>query len=176
MSTLMAREAIRANQSDDSAYRCRHLCVEPYEAPWLERAGVEVARERVEKVDPSLFDALGAGDILFIDSSHAIRPQGDVLYLYLEVLPRLKDGVVVHIHDIFSPRDYKPRWIIEKKRFWNEQYLVEALLSSGGSWEILLAANFLAHEEPDALAGAAPVFGRQRAFREPGSLYVRKAQ
>lgn len=174
MSTLMATEAIRANKREDPAYGCRHLCIEPFESPWLERAGVEVIRERVERVDPSLFQELHPGDILFIDSSHVIRPQGDVLFLYLQILPRLRDGVVVHIHDIFTPRDYKPAWIVEKKRFWNEQYLVEAILSAGGSWEVLLAVNFLAHEAPEALSRAAPVFARQRAFREPGSLYLKK--
>ena len=68
-------------------------------------------------------------DILFIDSSHIIRPQGDVLFEYLEILPILNPGVVVHIHDIFSPKDYLDNWIINDHLFWNEQYLLEAFLS-----------------------------------------------
>lgn len=67
-------------------------------------------------MEPALFQRLGAGDILFIDSSHVIRPQGDVLFLYLEVLPQLREGVVIHIHDIFTPRDYPREWVTSVER------------------------------------------------------------
>ncbi|NCY26774.1 MAG: class I SAM-dependent methyltransferase, partial [Alphaproteobacteria bacterium] len=94
-STLVARLAIARNQAESPAYRCEHICVEPYEMPWLEATGVQVLRHRVEEVEPSLFDSLGESDILFIDSSHVIRPQGDVLTEFLQILPRLAPGVVV---------------------------------------------------------------------------------
>ena len=73
---------------------------------WLEETGVHVIRQKLEEVDLSFFEQLCLNDILFIDSSHMIRPQGDVLVEYLQILPRLARGVVVHIHDIFTPRDY----------------------------------------------------------------------
>lgn len=169
MSTRLARRALAANGKQH-----RHLCIEPYEAPWLEAEGIEVVRKRVEEVEFEVFESLGEGDILFIDSSHVIRPQGDVLFLFLEVLPCLRPGVVVHVHDIFTPRDYPAPWVLHAKRLWNEQYLVEALLSGSDSFEVLLAANYLAHSHQRALAAIAPVYAQQAAYREPGSLYIRR--
>ena len=74
-------------------------------------------------------------DILFIGSSHVIRPQGDVLFEYLELLPTLKRGVIVHVHDIFSPRDYPQSWLLDEVRLWNEQYLLEAFLTDNEHWK-----------------------------------------
>ncbi|MBK9737009.1 MAG: class I SAM-dependent methyltransferase [Saprospiraceae bacterium] len=105
-STLMAKNAIKKNIIEDSDYTCKHICIEPYESDWLRKINVEIVKERVEKIDISFFEKLEANDILFIDSSHIIRPQGDVLFEYLEILPILKSGVLVHIHDIFTPEDY----------------------------------------------------------------------
>ena len=104
-STRLAAQAIRRSMAEDTEYACEHICIEPYEMPWLEDSGVTTVRERVENVDPAIFAALEDGDILFIDSSHMIRPQGDVLF-ELSLLPTLAPGVIVHVHDIFTPRDY----------------------------------------------------------------------
>lgn len=86
-STLMARLAIEANEAE--GHQTEQICIEPYEMPWLEKMGVQLIRKRVEECPLSLFSDLQAGDVLFIDSSHVIRPQGDVLFLYQEILPRL---------------------------------------------------------------------------------------
>jgi hypothetical protein len=174
-STLLARAALARNRAQDPACACRHICIEPYEMPWLERIeGLEVRRQRVEEVEVSLFEGLGANDILFIDSSHVIRPRGDVVFEYLEVLPRLKPGVLVHVHDIFTPKDYLARWVIEERRLWNEQYLLEAFLSCNERFEVVAALNYLAHHHPEELAAAAPVFGAARQHAEPGSFWIRR--
>ena len=91
-----------------SAYVCEHVCIEPYGAPWSESLGITVIRKRIERIDPELFKRLGRNDILFIDSSHVIKPQGDVVFLYPTALPLLAPGVFVHAHDICTPRDYFP--------------------------------------------------------------------
>lgn len=171
-STKMARLAIQANQKENADYHCRHICVEPYEMPWLEKIGVEVLRKKVENVGVDFFKQLEANDILFIDSSHMIRPQGDVLFEYLELLPTLNRGVIVHIHDIFSPRDYPDSWITADTRFWNEQYLLEAFLSFNSAWKILGALNFLHHNHYSLLKEKCP---RLTPAREPGSFYILKA-
>jgi hypothetical protein len=170
-STLMAIEAIRANYGEDGQYQCEHICIEPYEMPWLEQAPVRVIRQRVEESDPSLFFKLEENDILFIDSSHMIRPQGDVLFEYLEILPTLKIGVIVHIHDIFSPRDYPASWVVEEVRFWNEQYLLEAFLSHNRDWKIIGAVNFLHQSHFDALSKVCP---RLVQSSNPGSFYMQR--
>lgn len=174
MSTHLARAALRKNAEEVPGYSCRHVCIEPFEAPWLEGAGVETIRKRVEEVDMALFEALGPEDFLFIDSSHVIRPQGDVLFLYLTVLPRLRSGVTIHAHDIFTPRDYPSAWLLERKWLWNEQYLLEAVLTENTRLEVQLAANHLAHEQKEALAAKAPAFRQQASWREPGSIYLRR--
>lgn len=170
-STLMARRAIAANTAADPAYRCDHVCVEPTRAPWLDALGVTVVRENVETMERALFDRLGVNDMLFIDSSHVIRPQGDVLFEYLELLPSLKPGVIVHVHDIFSPRDYLEGWIKDEVRLWNEQYLLEAFLTSNRDWQILASLNHLHHHYSAQLAPHCPFL---TPAREPGSFYLQR--
>lgn len=170
-STLIAIKAIEKNCEEIPGYKCRHLCIEPYEMPWLEKTGVTVVRQRVEDVDRKVFSELEGGDILFIDSSHIIRPQGDVLFEYLELLPSLKNGVIVHIHDIFSPRDYPKDWIVDKVLLWNEQYLLEAFLTCNKSWKIIGALNYLHYNYYERLQETYPFSTRAR---QPGSFYIEK--
>jgi len=170
-STLMAIKAIKKNQSEQLNYTCEHICIEPYEMPWLEQMDITIIREKVEDMDLSFFSQLKENDILFIDSSHVIRPQGDVLFEYLELLPSLNKGVIVHIHDIFSPRNYPKSWLQDDIRFWNEQYLVEAFLSNNDSWEIIASLNFLHHNYYNLLKEVAPFLTPER---EPGSFYIKK--
>jgi len=101
-STLIAQLAIKANRNDDPAYKCVQVCVEPYEAAWLAAFDVELIRKRVEDVDLALFETLEAGDVLFIDSSHAIRPFGDVLREFHQIIPRIAPGVLIQVDDIFG--------------------------------------------------------------------------
>jgi hypothetical protein len=169
-STRMATIAIGQIKKDDPAYHCEHVCIEPYEMPWLEELGVQVLRTKLEDVDPSMIETLAANDILFIDSSHIIRPQGEVLYEFLQIIPRLGPGVIVHVHDIFSPRDYPMEWL-QAPRFWNEQYLLEAFLTNNSKWETLLAVNMLKHEQYDQLKAVCPHLDENR---EPGSFYMRR--
>jgi hypothetical protein len=82
----------------------------------------------------------------------------------------LKPGVIVHVHDIFSPRDYPVEWL-ERPLFWNEQYLLEAFLTHNNAWEVLLAVNMLKHEKYEQLKTACPHLDEKR---EPGSFYMRR--
>ena len=173
-STLLSQAAIEANTRHDTDYKCELTCIEPFEAPWLEGLGVSVLRQRVEDVDRALFDELAANDVLFIDSSHMVRPQGDVLTEYLDILPRLNPGVLVHIHDIFLPRDYPYEWIVGDVRFWNEQYLLEAFLSHNDSFRVIGALNFLRHHYPDQLRAVCPILADELTNREPGSFWMVK--
>ena len=102
-SSLVAAEAIAKNKN--SAL----ICIEPFPQDFL-RQGFPGLRslieKKVEEIDLEFFSQLNCGDILFIDSSHTVKIRGDVNYLFLELLPRLKPGVIVHVHDIFFPFDY----------------------------------------------------------------------
>lgn len=164
-STLMARHALRKTPP------CTHICVEPFEHPELESLGVDVVREKVENLGTDFFSVLDENDILFIDSSHVIRPGGDVLFEYLELLPSLKKGVIVHIHDIFSPRHYLKRWVVDEARLWNEQYLLEAFLVNNSEWRILGALNWLYTHYYGDLKKVCP---NLEPNTQPGSIYIEK--
>ena len=170
-STRMARKAIRKNQEENPGYECKHVCIEPYEKPWLEFLGVTVIRRKVEDIGLEMFTELQKDDILFIDSSHIIRPQGDVLFEYLQLLPSLKKGVIVHIHDIFSPKDYLKEWVTCQVKFWNEQYLLEAFLTNNRDWKIIGALNYLHHHHYERLREKCPFLTKSK---EPGSFYIEK--
>jgi Methyltransferase domain len=170
-STKVATLAIAHLKSCDQHYDCEHTCIDPNAATWLDQLGPKIVREKVEGLPLDHFTDLAAGDILFIDSSHVIRPQGDVLFEYLQILPALAPGVVVHIHDIFTPRDYLAEWLQDRQYFWNEQYLVEAFLSYNHDWEILLASNMLMHDHFDLYKSKCPSLDRSNP---PRSLYIRR--
>lgn len=165
-STRVAVAALARNAQDGA--ECQHRCIEPYENAWLDGLPVDVLRQRVEDVPLGTFDGLGEGDVVFIDSSHIIRPGGDVVHLLLNVLPTLAPGVVVHVHDVFTPDDYPDDWLIRLRRLWNEQYVLEALLSGGDAYQVELAVSALWKRNPEALRavgaeGAGSAFWFRRA-------------
>jgi len=175
-STLMALNAIKFNKYEDKSYECELICIEPYEYDWLEELGIEVIRQRVERTDLSRFQSLDENDILFIDSSHIIRPQGDVLYEILEILPTLKKLVYVHFHDICTPKDYFDEWVLNQV-FWNEQYLLEAFLSFNKDFKIVLASNYLFHHYKDILLDKCPILKEDllnNPKRETGSFWIQR--
>ena len=168
-STKIARMALMRNKVE-TRRDYKHICIEPYEQPWLDKlSDIEIVRSRVEDLDIDWSSFLESGDLLFIDSSHIIRPQGDVLKEYLEIMPLLQVGVNVHIHDIFTPRDYLKYWLVDEIRFWNEQYLLEALLSNSDRYRIVGALNYLKNDYYDELKKVCPYL---TIDREPGSFYI----
>lgn len=132
-----------------------------------------IVKSPVQTVPLSLFESLGEGDILFIDSSHVLRIGSDVHYLYLEVLPRLAEGVFVHIHDIFMPAEYPRDWVLKHHRFWTEQYLLQAFLAFNTSWEVVWAGAYMARKHRPLLSQA---FGSHEATTAPGSFWMRRAR
>jgi Rps23 Pro-64 3,4-dihydroxylase Tpa1-like proline 4-hydroxylase/predicted O-methyltransferase YrrM len=137
--------------------RCEVVCIEPFPRPFLERgiAGLsEVIVLPVQQVPLARFEALQAGDILFIDSSHVAKTGSDVNYLFFEVLPRLAAGVRIHIHDIFLPHDYLKDWVIGENRSWNEQYLLRALLMYSTAFRVLFGCSYAFHRYPEAVKQA----------------------
>jgi uncharacterized UPF0146 family protein len=169
-STRVVHAALAANQAE-SGIRAEHVCIEPYSNPWLEQMdGMRLVRDRVQDCAIDWSRELKPGDLLFVDSSHIIRPQGDVLNVYLDILPRLAPGVFVHAHDIYTPRDYPAPLVIDKVVFWNEQYLLEALLTDTKRYEVVAALNFLKADHFAELQRVCPFV---TPASEPGSFYLR---
>jgi hypothetical protein len=150
------------------------LCIEPYPRQFL-IDGVEgisqLIIQKVEDVDLTFFERLNEGDILFIDSSHVSKVGSDVNFLFFEVIPRLKKGVMVHIHDIFLPDEYPKVWAIDQGRNWNEQYLLQAFLQFNSDWEVMWSAHFMATRRT---ARVQEVFPRFPELGGGGSFWLRR--
>ena len=120
----------------------------------------------------SVFKELQENDILFIDYSHVSKIGSDVNFLFLEVLPELNPGVIIHIHDIFLPKQYLKRWILEDHRkFWNEQYLVEAFMIGNSKYEVLIANHFLGYKHHEKLMN---FYKTDPPFTDGASFWIRK--
>lgn len=133
------------------------------------RRGARVITSRLQDVELTVFDELAAGDVLFVDSSHVVKVGSDVQLLILEVLPRLRPGVVVHFHDVFYPFEYPRDWIA-RGLSWNEAYMLRAFLAFNADFEIVLFNSYLAAHHRAVVAGALPLWSR-----DPGSsLWIRR--
>jgi hypothetical protein len=154
----------------------RHLpdlelrCVEPYPDRLLDllEPGDRVQLDRclVQDLPLEEFETLRAGDVLFIDSTHVVKPGSDVVWLFLHVLPRLSPGVVVRLHDIFWPFEYPPEWL-EERRDWNESYALQAFLTGNRDWEILLFSSWLWKHHPELVPA-------RLAAEVPGNIWLRR--
>ena len=120
--------------------------IDPYVKIDLEKEignKINFIKKPVQKIEPSYFKDLSENDILFIDSSHVSKIGSDVNYLFLQILPILNPGVLIHIHDIYYPWNYSRLFTEENLIFWNEQYMLGALLTGNTNFEVLLAVSFL---------------------------------
>lgn len=173
-STLLVEDALHGNSREDPSYSCRHLAIDPLPADFLSKnaGGVEVLPKRVQDIHLNTFEALDSGDILFIDSSHVLAIGSDVRFEYLEILPLLKPGVLVHCHDIFFPAEYPKDWIFRHHRFWNEQYLLQAFLAFNSDFEVLWAGHYMHLKHPELLAQSIPSYRPDEV--QPKSFWIRR--
>jgi predicted O-methyltransferase YrrM len=169
-STQLCLLALEKNRAEGA--NCELACIEPFEMPFLDALnGVTVIRKQVETISPDFFKTLETNDILFIDSSHIIRPGNDLLFIYFQILPILQKGVLIHIHDIFTPRHYPQEWLTKKMRFWNEQYLLEAFLYNNERFKILFALNHLVKTD---YASVQKTLIHLKEDSEPSSFWIEK--
>lgn len=138
-STRLMRRAIR-----DGSLPSKLTCIDPNPRADISQYADDYIKSEVENVPVgSITDRLSENDILFIDSSHDIVAGGDIPFLYLEVLPRLRKGVFIHIHDIYLPFDYPEEWMVDLRRCWTEQYLVQAFLMYNDVFRIKWPARYM---------------------------------
>jgi hypothetical protein len=169
-SSLVINAALRANASD--GHSGSHLAIDPEPGRAFDQLDdCELLSARVQDVPLTVFENLQANDILFIDSSHCVTTGGDVTFEMLEVFPRLKPGVVIHVHDVFLPGEYPKQWLWNLS-FPTEQYLLQAFMAFNHDFEVLLAANALAAARPEILEAAVASFDRVSV--SPGSFWLRR--
>jgi hypothetical protein len=171
-SSCCSAAALARNQAEGRS--CQSLFIEPYPLPFLMEMNLpgELLRKRVQDAPLERFAEMQAGDVLFIDTSHVIKAQNDVEHELLRILPVLEPGVIVHIHDIFTPYDYPADWLAGQasRRGNNEQYAVECVLSGNDAWEVILPVHLLWVERRQALRELTGVVDR------PGSFWFKKVK
>ena len=152
--------------------------IEPYPERLLldvitetDRSRLRIFGKNVQEVELRVFQELEAGDILFIDSSHVSKTGSDVNYLMFNVLPSLKSGVYIHIHDIFHSFEYPLDWALEG-RAWNEAYLLRAFLSHNDAFEIRFFTSYLMHYFQSRFESEFPLMVKNPG----GSIWLSRAE
>ncbi len=151
-------------------------CIDPYPTELLERLAasgrITLVRERAQDVELEVMTSLDSGDLLFVDSTHTVKPDSEVNRIVLEVLPRLSTGVMVHFHDIWFPFDY-PRDLLEETLFfWNESTLLHAFLLDNARFEVSVSCSFLHYRAKEPLTRLIPGYRAepdQDGLRQPGA-------
>lgn len=144
-STMISARAALMNKEKDGV-DTEVICIEPNPREQIRKGYPGLTKlysQRVEEMDMGIFQSLRENDILFIDSSHVVKLGNDVLFEYLEVLPRLNPGVLIHVHDIFLPLPYPKQWVLDECKFWTEQYLLQAFLAFNQDFEVAWASSHM---------------------------------
>lgn len=175
-STYLAAQALLINAKETDKQGTLLAC-EPYPNRTL-AAGfpglTRMIRQPVENIPLSHFSTLAENDVLFIDSSHVLSIGGDVQYEFLEILPRLQPGVLVHVHDVFLPAEYRRELVVREHRFYTEQYLLQAFLAFNDTFRVLWASSYMHLRHPDKLEAAFASY--DRFLRWPGSFWMQRVK
>lgn len=177
VSTLFSVKALSQNKLVDGV-NSKITCIEPYARPALYtlkgECEISIIEKPVQDIELAFFENLGENDVLFIDSSHISKIDSDVNYLFLEVLPRLKPGVIVHIHDILFPYPTPDPdlWVFRAHQFWSEAALVQAFLTYNSAFKILMCSSYLHYKAPDDLATVFKIY--EQTIHFPSSLWLKR--
>lgn len=156
-STLAMSEACLKNAADGRPVE--FLSIDPYPSYVLASNPKGLTRhfaEPLKSIPLSLFDSLTENDILFIDSTHVIRPGSDVEYEYFHLIPSVGKGTWIHVHDIFLPLPYPSNWITNEHIFWNEQHLLAAFLAFNDKYQTTLALSYMCDKFPGEMRQTYP--------------------
>ena len=168
-STMVARKAIK-----DHSLQTKITSIDPFPRASIDQLADEVIRQPLEDLKNHDFvEDLNENDILFIDNSHRCLPNSDVTVCFLELIPRLKKGVIVHIHDIYLPYDY-PQFMCD--RFYSEQYLLATLLLAAPGRYQTLMPNFYVSEDAELKKIIEPIWDHPNlnsVERHGGSFWFR---
>lgn len=178
MSSRVIAKALHRN-SNDGHIKANYTIIDPYPNNLIKEKIIfndQLIEKRVELVEPEFFDRLNKNDILFIDSGHCVKIGGDVNFLFLQVLPMLKPGVIIHIHDIGLPYEYPKTYAVNEtfRQFWTEQYLLQAFLCYNEQFEILLALQYLMEDRFEVFQKCFPNYNPNIHTFFSGSFWIRR--
>lgn len=167
-STKVAYKAIQ-----EQRLNTKIISIDPRPRAEIDSISDEIIRKPFEEINYNIHDHLDENDILFIDNSHRILPNSDSMVFYLEVLPKLKKGVIVHIHDVYLPFDY-PQFMCD--RFYSEQYgLAMYLLANPNKFEVILP-NYFIYEDNKLSNILIPIWDHPNLLnveRHGGSFWIK---
>jgi hypothetical protein len=174
-STFCMLRAAELNVKEDRT-ASQITCIEPYPRKALrELKGVRLLKQMCQEAPSSVFSELRAGDLLFIDSSHAVKVGSDVIRIYLEIIPNLPAGVFIHIHDINFPYLYNRSTL--SPFFMNnsqETVLLAALLTGNQHLSVLASLSALHYDRAQELKSLLPDYDPEGNVEGLFSLYPRK--
>ncbi len=150
------------------------ITIDPYPDRFPKKAlsdRVHLIAQTVQDVDLGIFLSLQSGDFLFLDSSHVVGIGSDCVREYLDIIPRIAGGVLIHAHDIFIPADYPREAVLHNLAFWSEQYLLQALLMSNPKFEVLWGSSFMQSRASSALENAFPHWQHSYRNMPPGKRH-----
>lgn len=138
-----------ARAKSDQGLATEIISIDPAPRAEIDNLTNEVIRKPFEEADLSLFSQLSSGDIVFVDNSHRIFPNSDATVFFMDVLPYLPTGVIVHVHDVYLPFDY-PAEVCE--RYYSEQYALAAFILANPSRYFTIMPNYFVSAD-DLLSG-----------------------
>lgn len=177
-SSLVFSGALTRNAAE--GYSCEYTIVDPYPSCLLKGGNLpalaKIIPERVELTDSNMYEGLGENDFIFIDSGHTVRTGGDVNFLFLDVLPRLAPGVLIHIHDIDLPYEYPEVYFTNPsfRMFWTEAYLLQSFLAFNSQFEVLLGMAYLMIDRKKEFQEAFPAYDPTKHKSISGSFWIRR--
>jgi hypothetical protein len=187
VSTFCSFKAIEINEKEINQ-KSNMICIEPNPSESLKTLKeVQIIQKEIQTIPFDVFTELKEGDLLFIDSSHTVKPASDVNYIILEILPRLRSGVIVHFHDIYLPYDYQ-RDLLTSYFQWCETSLLRAFLINNDRVKIIFCLSSLHYDKQAVMMDVFPdykpqldenglTYGIYPSFKEadehfPSSLYL----
>jgi hypothetical protein len=176
-SSLVISEAITDNRNEN--FPVEYVIIDPYPLDIIKNELKNITKLIIEKgelMDSAFFDQLQKNDILFIDSGHTVKTGSDVNYLILDILPRIKPGVVIHFHDISLPYEYPKIYYTNPqfRVFWTEAYLLQAFLSFNPYFEVLLAMNLIMKDKAGDFQRSFPHYDPDIHKSISGSFWIRR--
>jgi len=157
----------------DNGLNTEIITIDPSPRKEISKLADKHYKEEIQKVSPEFFSTLDENDIVFFDGTHTLFPNSDVMWFFLEILPQLKKGVVVHIHDVYLPYDY-PEFMCE--RFYNEQYILGAMILASSEKYEIISPNYFMFSDKQLSDIIKPVFEQQELInveRHGGSFWFK---
>ncbi|NCU02893.1 MAG: class I SAM-dependent methyltransferase [Chitinophagaceae bacterium] len=143
-------------------------CIDPHPRKEIATVADEWLNIPLQQAPLTLFEQLQANDVLFFDGSHLLHANSDVQWFFMEVMPRLKNGVIVQVHDVYLPYDYPQNMC---NRFYAEQYMLATMLLSNPERYEILSPNFYMSEQPELKQILEPLWNELPGVEKHGGSF-----